>query len=38
MADVEDQIQEREALIKSLETAMTRPEVYQDSDKLSKIK
>lgn len=37
MADVEDQIQEREALIKSLETAMTRPEVYQDSDKLSKI-
>ena len=37
MADVEDQIQEREALIKSLETDMTRPEVYQDSDKLSKI-
>ena len=37
MVDVEYQIQEREALIKSLETEMTQPEVYQDSDKLSKL-
>ena len=37
MLDVEYQIQEREALIKSLETEMTQPEVYQDSDKLSKL-
>jgi ATP-binding cassette subfamily F protein 3 len=37
MVDVEYEIQEREALIKSLETEMTQPEVYQDSDKLSKL-
>jgi ATP-binding cassette subfamily F protein 3 len=37
MVDVEYQIQEREALIKSLETEMTQPEVYQDSDKLSEL-
>ena len=37
MVDVEYQIQEREASIKSLETEMTQPEVYQDSDKLSKL-
>ena len=35
VSDVEYQIQEREALIKSLEIEMTQPEVYQDSDKLS---
>jgi ATP-binding cassette subfamily F protein 3 len=37
VADVEYQIQERETLIKSLETEMTQPEVYQDSDKLSEL-
>ena len=37
VADVEYQIQEREILIKSLETEMTQPEVYQDSDKLSEL-
>ena len=35
--DVEDQIQKREALIKSLEAEMTQPEIYQDSDKLSEL-
>jgi ATP-binding cassette subfamily F protein 3 len=35
--DVEDQIQEREALIKSLEAEMTQPEIYQDSEKLSEL-
>ncbi len=37
VADVEYQIQERETLIKSLETEMTQPEIYQDSDKLSEL-
>ena len=37
VADVEYQIQERETLIKSLETEMTQPEVYQDSNKLSEL-
>jgi ATP-binding cassette, subfamily F, member 3 len=37
VADVEYQIQERETLIKSLETKMIQPEVYQDSDKLSEL-
>jgi len=37
VSDLEYKIQEREVLIKYLETEMTQPEVYQDSDKLSKL-
>lgn len=37
IANIEDQIQEREALIKSLETEMTQPDIYQDSDRLSEL-
>ena len=37
VSDLEYKIQEREVLVKYLETEMTQPEVYQDSDKLSKL-